>query len=144
MDASNLQILCHEHNQEKMIKFDDWRPLRARFLLPVRDTPAAHGAEIRAAFSPREYRRAYATTSLQAVEVGCSYPLSPYPGNTQRSCDDLRNNREPVDQSEHWPRKTMGRLATLGWDVGVVLTVVSIFLLIARIVGHCVGFKWRW
>jgi hypothetical protein len=28
----------------------------------------------------------------------------------------------------------MGKLATVGWDVGVVLTVVSIFLLIARIV----------
>jgi hypothetical protein len=38
----------------------------------------------------------------------------------------------------------MGKLATVGGDVGVVLTVVSIFLLIARIVGHCVGFKWRW
>jgi len=30
----NLQILCHEHNQEKMIKFDDWRPLWARVLMP--------------------------------------------------------------------------------------------------------------
>jgi len=29
----------------------------------------------------------------------------------------------------------MRRLATVGWDVGVVLTVVSIFLLIARIAG---------
>jgi hypothetical protein len=113
--------------------------------MPVRDTPAAHRAKIRAAFSPHEYCRAYATTPLQAVEVGCSDPLSPYPGNTQRSCDGLRNKPGLVDLSEHWPsRKTMGRLATVGWDVGVVLTVVSIFLLIARIVGHCVGFKWRW
>jgi hypothetical protein len=48
----------------------------------------------------------------------------------------LRNNPEPVDQSEHWvSQKTMGRLATVGWDVGVVLTVVSIFLLIARLWG---------
>ena len=137
----NLQILCHEHNQEKMIKFDDWRPLWARVLMPVRNTPAAHRAEIRAAFSPHEYRKA----PLQAVEVGCSDPLSSYPSNGQRSCNGLRNNPGLVDQSEHWPsRKTMGRLATVGWDVGVVLTVVSIFLLIARIVGHCVGFKWRW
>jgi hypothetical protein len=35
----NLQILRHEHNQEKMIKFDDWRPLWARVLMPVRDHP---------------------------------------------------------------------------------------------------------
>ena len=41
----NLQILCHEHNQEKMTKFDDWRPLWARVLMPVRDTRAAHYAE---------------------------------------------------------------------------------------------------
>ena len=135
----NLQILCHEHNQEKMIKFDDWRPLWARVLMPVRNTPAAHRAEIRAAFSPHEYRKA----PLQAVEVGCSDPLSPYPGYTQRFCNGF--NPGFVDQSEHWPsRKTLGRLATVGWDVGVVLTAVSIFLLIARIVGHCVGFKWRW
>jgi hypothetical protein len=141
----NLQILCHEHNQEKMIKFDDWRPLWARVLMPVWDTPAAHRAEIRAALSPHEYRSACATTPLQAVEVGCSDPLSPYPGNAQRSRESLGNNPGLVDQSEHWPsRKTMGRLATVGWDVGVVLTVVSIFLLVARIVGHCVGFKWRW
>jgi 5-methylcytosine-specific restriction endonuclease McrA len=26
----NLQILCREHNREKMTKFDDWRPLWAR------------------------------------------------------------------------------------------------------------------
>jgi hypothetical protein len=137
----NLQILCHEHNQEKMIKFDDWRPLWARVLMPVPNTPAAHRAEIRAAFSPHEYRKA----PLQAVEVSCSDPLSSYPSNTQRYRSGLRNNPGLIDQSEHWPsRKTMGRLATLGWDVGVVLTVVSIFLLIARIVGHCVGFKWRW
>jgi hypothetical protein len=88
----NLQILCHEHNQEKMIKFDGWRPLCARVLMPVRDTPAARRAEIRAASGPHEYRRAYATTPLQAVEVGWSYPLSPYPANTQR--DGLRNNPE--------------------------------------------------
>jgi 5-methylcytosine-specific restriction endonuclease McrA len=141
----NLQILCHEHNQEKMIRFDDWRPLWARVLMPVRDTPAAHRAEIRAAFSPHEYCRTYATRSSHVAQVGCSYPLSPYPGNTQRSFDGLRNNPEPIDQSEHWhSRKTIGRLATVGWDVDVVLTVVSIFLLVARIVGHCVGFKWRW
>ena len=96
----NLQILCHEQNQEKMIKFDDWRPLWARVLMPVRDTPAAHRAEIRAAFSPHEYRRAYATTPLHAVQVGSSYPLSRYPGNT-RPCNGLRNNPELVDQSEH-------------------------------------------
>jgi hypothetical protein len=141
----NLQVLCHEHNQEKMIKFDDWRPLWARVLMPVRDTPAAHRAELRVAFSLHEYRRAYTTTPLQAVEVGCSDLLSPYLGNTQRSCNGLRNNPGLVDQSEHWPsRKTMSRLATVGWDVGVVLAVVSIFLLIARIAGHCIGFKWRW
>src|SRR5215467_1727406 len=141
----NLQILCHEHNQEKMIKFDDWRPLWARVLMPVRDIPAAHHAKIRAAFSPHEYPRAYATTPLQAVGAGCSDPLSPYPSYTQRSCNGLRNNPGFVDHSEHWPsRKTLGRLATVGWDVGIVLTVVSIFLLITRIVGHCVGFKWRW
>ena len=75
----NLQILCHEHNQEKMIKFDDWRPFCARVLMPVRNTPAAHRAEIRAAFGPHEYRKA----PLQAVEVGCSDPLSSYPSNTR-------------------------------------------------------------
>jgi hypothetical protein len=96
----NLQILCREHNQEKMIKFDDWRPLWARVLMPVRDTPEAHRAKIRAAFNPHEYRRAYATTPLQAVEVGCSDPLSPYPGNTQRSCNGLRNKPGLVDLSE--------------------------------------------
>jgi hypothetical protein len=99
-----------------MIKFDDWRPFWARVLMPVRDTPATHRAEIRAAFSPHEYRRTYATTSSHMAQVGCSYPLSPYPGNTQRSCDGLRNNPEPIDQSEHWAsRKTMGKLATVGW-----------------------------
>src|SRR5215471_19885540 len=41
----NLQILCREHNQEKMTKFDDWRPLWARVLMPVRDTRAAHYTE---------------------------------------------------------------------------------------------------
>ena len=141
----NLQILCREHNQEKMTKFDDWRPLWARVLMPVRDIPAARRAEALAALSPDEHRRPYATTPLHVVQVGCSYPLSAYPGNAQRSCDGLRNSPEPVDQSKHWPsRKTMGRLATLGWDVGIVLTGVSIFLLMARMVGHCVGFKWRW
>jgi hypothetical protein len=109
----NLQILCREHNQEKMIKFEDWRPLWARVLMPVRDTAAAHRAKIRVAFSPHEYRGAYATTPLQAVEVCCSEPLSPYPGNTQRSCDGLGNKPGLVDLSEHWPsRKTMGRLAS--------------------------------
>jgi len=75
----NLQILCREHNQEKMTKFDDWRPLWARVLMPVRDIPAAHYAETLAAFSPDEYRGFYATTPLHVVQVGCSYPLSPYP-----------------------------------------------------------------
>jgi HNH endonuclease len=141
----NLQILCHEHNREKMIKFDDWRPLWARVLMPVRDTPAADRAKIRAAFSPHEYRRACATAPSHAVRVGSSYPLSPYPGNAQRSCNGFLNNLELVDQNERWPsRKTMGRPATVGWDVGVVLTVVSIFLIVVRIVGQCVGFKWRW
>jgi HNH endonuclease len=141
----NLQVLCREHNQEKMTKFDDWRPLWARVLMPVRDTRAAHYGETLAALSPDEYRGFYATTPLHVVEFGCSYPLSSYPGNTRRSCDGPPNNPEPVDQSKHWPsRKTMVRLATLGWDVGVVLTGVSVFLLVARIVGHGVGFKWRW
>jgi hypothetical protein len=141
----NLQILCREHNQEKMTKFDDWRPLWARVLMPVRDTRSPHYAETLAALSPDEYRGFYATTPLHVVEFGCSYPLSLYPGNTQRSCDGSPNNPEPVDQSKHWPsRKTMVRLATLGWDVGVVLTGVSVFLLVARIVGHGVDFKWRW
>jgi hypothetical protein len=139
----NLQVLCHD--QERMIKFDDWRPLWARVLMPVRDTPAAHRAEIRAAFSPHKYRRACATAPLHAVQVGSSYPLSPYAGNTQRSCNGLPSNPELVDQSEYWPsRKTMGRLATVGWDVGVVLTAVSLLLLVARIVGQRAGFKWRW
>jgi hypothetical protein len=141
----NLQILCREHNQEKMTKFDDWRPLWARVLMLVRDAPAAHYAETLAALSPDEYRRFYATTPLHVVQVGCSYPLLPCPSSTRRSCDGPRSDPKPVDQSEHWPsRKTMVRLATLGWDVGVVLTGVSVFLLIARIAGHCVGFKWRW
>jgi hypothetical protein len=76
-----------------MTKFDDWRPLWARVLMPVRDTPAVHRAETLAALSPDEYRRSYATTPLRVVQVGCLYPLSPYPGNTQRSC--VRNNRRP-------------------------------------------------
>src|SRR6516225_3872287 len=80
-----------------------------------------------------------------SILPNCSYPLSPSPGNPRRSCDGPPNSPEPVDQSKHWPsRKTMVRLATLGWDVGVVLTGVSVFLLVARIVGHVVGFKWRW
>src|SRR5215467_1647017 len=83
----NLQILCREHNQEKMTKFDDWRPLWARVLMPVRDTRAAHYAETLAALSSDEYRGFYATTPLHVLEFGCSYPLSPYPGNTRRSCD---------------------------------------------------------
>jgi hypothetical protein len=98
-----------------------------------------------AALSPDEYRGFYATTPLHVVGFGCSYPLSPYPGNPRRSYDGPPNNPEPVDQSKHWPsRKTMVRLATLGWDVGVVLMGVSVFLLVARIVGHGVGFKSRW
>jgi hypothetical protein len=114
----NLQILCHEHNREKMIKFDDWRPLWARVLMPLRDTPAAHRAETLAALSPDEYRRFYATTPLHVVQVGCSYALLPSSGSTRRSCDGPRSDREPVDLSKHWPsRKTMVRLTTLGWDV---------------------------
>jgi hypothetical protein len=102
-----------------MTQFDDWRPLWARVPMPVRDTPAGHRAETLAALSPDEYRRSYASTPLRVVQVACLYPLSPYPGNTQRSCDGLRNNPEPVDQSKHCPsRRTMGRLATLEWDVG--------------------------
>ena len=140
----NLQILCHEHNQEKMTKFDDWRPLWARVLMPVQDTPAAYYAETLAALSPDECHRFYATTPLRVVQVGWSYPLLPCPGNAPRSCNSPRSDREPVDQSKNWPsRKTVVKLAILGWDVGVVLTGVSVFLLIARIVGHCVGFKWR-
>jgi hypothetical protein len=38
----------------------------------------------------------------------------------------------------------MGRLATVGWDVGVRPDSGVDFLIIAWIVGHCVGFKWRW
>jgi hypothetical protein len=72
----NLQILCREHNQEKMTKFDDWRPLWARVLMPVRDTGAAHYAGTLAALSPDEYRGFYATTPLHVVEVGRSYPLT--------------------------------------------------------------------
>ena len=37
----NLQILCREHNQEKMTKFDDWRPLWARVLMPAGYTRCA-------------------------------------------------------------------------------------------------------
>ena len=72
----NLQILCHEHSQEKMIKFEDWRLLWIRILMPVRDPPAAHRVQIRTAFSPHEYRRAYATAPLDAAQVGWLYPLS--------------------------------------------------------------------
>jgi hypothetical protein len=64
----NLQVLCREHNQEKMTKFDDWHPLWARVLMPVRDTPAVHRAETLAALSPDEYRRSYAITPLRVVQ----------------------------------------------------------------------------
>ena len=64
-------------------------------------------------------------------------------GNTQPCCDGLhkayKSDPEPMDYGDHWA--SLGRLA---WDVGVVLAVVSLLLLAARIVGHCVGFKWRW
>jgi hypothetical protein len=67
-------------------------------------------------------------------------------GNTHPSCDGLhkayKSDPEFVDYGDHWVSPvTLGRLA---WDVGVVLAVVSLLLLVARIVGHCVGFKWRW
>jgi HNH endonuclease len=146
----NLQILCHEHNQEKMTKFDDWRPLWARVLMPVRDTPAAYRVETQPALGSREYHNAYATAPMHVVPVGRPHPLSSCPawtseekGATQLSFDSLykgyKSNRKPVDYNDHWA--LLGRLA---WDVGVVLAVVSLLLLVARIVGNCVGFKWRW
>jgi hypothetical protein len=49
--------------------------------------------------------------------------------------------RDLKSVDHHWPSRTM--LARLVWDVGVVLAVVSLLLLVARIVGHCAGFKWR-
>jgi 5-methylcytosine-specific restriction endonuclease McrA len=36
----NLQILCHDCNQAKMTDYDDRRPLWARMLLPLHDTPS--------------------------------------------------------------------------------------------------------
>jgi 5-methylcytosine-specific restriction endonuclease McrA len=153
----NLQILCHEHNQEKMTKFDDWRPLWARVLMPVRDTPAAYRGETQQALASHQYHNAYTTVPTHMVQVGgphlprsCPVRTSEEEGNTQSSRAGLLKayKSDPeIDHGEHWlSRNTMGKLATLGlgWDVGVVLTVVSIFLLIVRIAGHCVGFKWRW
>jgi len=52
-----------------MTKFDDWRPLWARVLLPVWDIPAAYYAETLAALSPDEYDRIYATTPLHVVNA---------------------------------------------------------------------------
>jgi hypothetical protein len=134
----NLQILCHKHNQEKMTKFDDWRPLWARVLMPVRDTPAAYCAETQPALGSNRYHSAYALALMHVVPVNRPHPLPSCPGrkseeggDTQPSCGGL-GWVSPV---------TLGRLA---WDVGIVLAVVSLLLLVARIVGHCVGFKWRW
>jgi hypothetical protein len=149
----NLQILCHEHNQEKMIKFDDWRPLWARVLMPVRDTAAAYRAEARPALGSREYHNAYAAAPMHMAQVGLRHPLSSCPGwtseeggNKQPSYDGLhksyKSNAEPLDYGDRWASPvTLGRLA---WDVGVVLAVVSLLLFVARIVGHCVGLKRRW
>jgi len=150
----NLQILCREHNREKMTKFDDWRPLWARVLMPVRDTPAVHraGAQqpLGAHDDARHCRGGFATTPVPAVQVGRLHPFSPYSdrmseeeGITQPSRHALPYVRQrvlkPVDH--HWPSRTM--LGRLVWDVGVILAVVSLLLLVARIVGHCAGFKWR-
>jgi hypothetical protein len=145
----NLQILCHEHNQEKMTKFDDWRPLWARVLMPVRDKPAAYHAETHPALGSHHYH-ACATAPMHVVRVGRPHPLSPCPsrtnqdeGNTHPSCDGLhkayKSDLEPAYDGDHWALPIR-----LAWDVGVVLAVASLLLLIARIVGHCVGFKWRW
>jgi hypothetical protein len=138
----NIQILCHEHNQEKMIKFDDWRPLWARVLMPVRIHPRRIGQKFERHLvrmntaEPTPLRHRMWRKSVARILSHRTRAI--------RS-DPVRNNPEPVDQSAHWvSRKTMGKLATARWDGGVVLPVVSIFLLIARIVGHCVGFKWRW
>jgi hypothetical protein len=145
----NLQILCHEHNQEKMIKFDDWRPLWARVLMPVRDTRAAYRVE----FGSHQYHNAYAPGPMHVVPVDRPHALRSCPsrtsekeGNTQPCCDGLhkayKSDPESVDYGDHWVSSvTLGRLA---WDVGVVLAVASLLLLVARIVGHFVGFKWRW
>jgi hypothetical protein len=149
----NLQILCHQHNQEKMTKFDDWRPLWARVLMPVRDTPAAYHAETQPALGSHQYHSVYATAPMRMVQLGRPHPLPSCPdrtseeeGNTQPSCAGLlkacKSDPEPVDQGDAWASPVaLGRLA---WDIGVVLAVVSLLLLVARIVGHCVGFKWRW
>jgi 5-methylcytosine-specific restriction endonuclease McrA len=145
----NLQVLCHEHNQEKMTKFDDWRPLWARVLMPVRDKPAAYHAETHPALGSHHYH-ACATAPMHVVRVGRPHPLSPCPsrtnqdeGNTHPSCDGLhkayKSDLEPAYDGDHWALPIR-----LAWDVGVVLAVASLLLLIARIVGHCVGFKWRW
>jgi HNH endonuclease len=148
----NLQILCHEHNQEKMTKFDDWRPLWARILMPVRDTPVAYRAESQPALGSLEYHNAYATVPMHVAQVARPHPLSSWcgwtseAGNTQPSCDGLhkgyKGNPEPMDYGDRWTSPvTLSRLA---WDVGVVLAVVALLLLVARIVGYCVGFKRRW
>ena len=149
----NLQILCREHNQEKMTKFDDWRPFWARVLMPVRDTPAAYRAETQPALCSLEYHNAYATVLMHVAQVARPHPLSSCSGrtseeagNTQPSCDGLhkgyKGNPEPMDYGDHWTSPvTLSRLA---WDVGVVLVVVSLLLLVARVVGYCVGFKQRW
>jgi hypothetical protein len=121
--------------------------------MPVRDTPAAYRAETPPALGSHEYHNANATTPMHVAQVGRPHPLSSAPGrtseeggNTQSSSDGLhkgyKGNPEPMDYGDRWASLvTMGRLA---WDVGVVLVVVSLLLLVARIVGHCVGFRWRW
>ena len=149
----NLQILCHEHNQEKMTKFDDWRPLWARVLMPLRDTPAACHAETQSALGSHEYHNGYATAPMQAAQVGRPHPLSSCSGrtskeggNTQASCDGLHRgyngDPEPMDYGDHQASPVI--VSRFVWDVGVVLAVVSLLLLVARIVGYCVGFKRRW
>jgi hypothetical protein len=144
----NLQILCHEHNQEKMTKFDDWRPLWARVLMPVRDTPAAYCAETHTV-------RLNTTTPTPLRPCMCSRLvariLSHLAGRPRRRATRSRppavlhkackSNPEPVDHKDHWSSPaTLGRLT---WDAGVVLAVVSLLPLVARIVAHCMGFKWR-
>ena len=100
----NLQILCHEHNQEKMTKFDDWRPLRARVLMRVRDMPAAYGAETQPALGSHQYHNA-----LRPCAHGPGLGRSPAlggGGNTHPSCDGLhkayKSDPESVDYGDHW------------------------------------------
>jgi hypothetical protein len=87
---------------------------------------------------------------MHVFQVGRPHPLSSgrtseEEGNTQPSSGGLhkacKSNPEPVDHKDHWSSPaTLGRLT---WDAGVVLAVVSLLPLVARIVAHCMGFKWR-